>query len=80
MLEKLSHWIQIVSGVVLIVGVVLVVVQMQQNERLTEAQLASDWYTQRASHAAMAAGENPMKSFAKLCAGLECGFRPDVRV
>jgi hypothetical protein len=66
-LEKLSHWIQIVSGVVLIVGVALVVIQLQQNERLAKAQLASDWFTQRASQAATAAGENPMHAFAKLC-------------
>jgi len=67
MLEKLSHWIQIVSGVVLIVGVVLVVIQLQQNERLAQAQLASEWFTQRAAQAGTAAGEKPMHAFAKLC-------------
>ena len=67
MLEKLSHWIQIISGVVLIVGVALVVIQLQQNERLAQVQLASEWFTQRASQAATAAGENPMHAFAKLC-------------
>lgn len=67
MLEKLSHWIQIVSGVVLIVGVALVVIQLQQNERIAQVQLASEWFTQRASQAATAAGENPMHAFTKLC-------------
>ena len=67
MLEKLSHWIQIVSGVVLIVGVALVVIQLDQNERIAQAQLASEWFTQRASQAGTAAGENPMHAFAKLC-------------
>ena len=67
MLEKLSHWLQIVSGIVLIVGVVLVVAQMQQAERLTRSQMTSEWFNNRASQAGAAAGENPMHSLAKLC-------------
>ena len=67
MLEKLSHWIQIVSGIVLIVGVVLVVAQMQQTERLTRAQMTSEWFNNRSSQFGMSAGEAPMQSVAKLC-------------
>lgn len=67
MLEKLSHWIQILSGMVLIVGVFLVVAQMQQTERLTRAQMTGEWFNNRASQAGTAAGENPMHSLAKLC-------------
>ena len=66
-LEHLSHWVQLVSGVVLIIGVVLVVVQLQQNERLSRTQVASDWFSQRAAQAGSAAGENPMHAYAKLC-------------
>ena len=67
MLEKLSHWIQILSGLVLIAGVFLVVAQMQQTERLTKAQMTGEWFNNRASQAGTAAGENPMHSLAKLC-------------
>ena len=66
-LERVSHWVQLISGLVLIVGVVLVVVQLQQNERLSRTQIASDWFSQRAAQAGSAAGENPMHAYAKLC-------------
>lgn len=67
MLEKFSHGIQILSGVVLIVGVVLVLLQMEQTERLTRAQLSSEFFDAQIAQAASAAGQEPMTSFAKLC-------------
>lgn len=66
-MEKLSHWVQILSGIVLIVGVVLVLIQMEQTERLTRAQITSDWFIQRAAQSGTSAGENPMYVYAKLC-------------
>jgi hypothetical protein len=67
MLERVSHFIQIVSGIVLIAGVALVVVQINQADRLADAELVSDYLSQSAAQASSAAGENPMHAFAKLC-------------
>ena len=67
MLERVSHFIQIVSGIVLIAGVVLVVLQINQADRLADADLVSDYLSQSANQASSAAGENPMHAFAKLC-------------
>lgn len=67
MLERVSHFIQIVSGIVLIAGVVLVVLQINQADRLADADLVSDYLSQSANQAGSAAGENPMRAFAKLC-------------
>ena len=67
MLEKISHLIQAVSGIVLVVGVVLVLLQMQQTERLTRTQLTSSYFDSQIAQAASATGEDPMESFEKLC-------------
>lgn len=67
MTEKFAHWIQIVSGVVLIIGVVLVLVQLEQAERLTRAELATSFFSDQASQAAAVAGEEPMRTLALLC-------------
>lgn len=67
MTEKLAHWVQIVSGVVLIVGVVLVLVQLEQAERLTQAELAAGFFAEQANQAATVAGEEPMRTLALLC-------------
>lgn len=65
--EKAAHWIQIVSGVVLVVGVILVLVQLEQTERLTLAELAATYFAEQANQAAAVAGEEPMRTLALLC-------------
>jgi len=67
MLARLGHYVQIVSGIVLIVGVVLVVVQLRQTETLTRAQLSADFWSMRINQAIAASGESPMSSYSKLC-------------
>ena len=67
MLERFSHAIQIVSGLVLIAGVILVVLQIRQTERLTQAQLAEAYFNKVIAQAAAAAGENPMAAYARMC-------------
>ncbi len=67
MLERFSHIIQIISGIVLIVGVVLVIWQIRQTERLTQATLADTYFDKVIAQAAAAAGENPMAAYARMC-------------
>lgn len=67
MLERTSHVIQIVSGLVLIVGVILVVLQIQQAERLSQAQLAEAYFNKVIAQASASAGENPMAAYARMC-------------
>ena len=79
-LGKLSDVIQIISGVVLIIGVVLVVLQMRQTETLTRAQMVNEAWAMRIQQAEAAAGENPMRSYAKLCSENEFLTDEDVLV
>ena len=66
-LETTSHWVQIVTGVVLILGAVLVVAEMRQTKNLARAQLTSDsWGMGLGSNQAMV-GDNAMSSYSKLC-------------
>ena len=66
-LDRLGHYTQIISGIFLIIGVVLVVLQLRQTEALTRAQLLNEAWAMRIQQAGTAAGENPMKALAKLC-------------
>ena len=65
--EKLSHWIQIISGVALIVGIVLVIMQMEQNKQLTRAQLAGESAALSLSRTLAFLGERPMEAMARAC-------------
>jgi len=80
MLEKLGNYVQIVSGIVLILGVVLVVVQLRQTETLTRAQLSADFWSMRINQAIAASGESPMRSYGKLCGSNDLLTIEDVMV
>jgi hypothetical protein len=69
-LEKISHAIQMITGVVVIVGVVLVIVEMRQTKDLARAQLASDSWGMSIGRAQAMAGENPAHFYSKLCDGI----------
>jgi hypothetical protein len=67
LLDKISNSIQIITGIVVILGVVLVVVEMRQSKDLARAQLASDSWGMAISRSQAMAGENPAASYSKLC-------------
>jgi hypothetical protein len=66
-LEKISHSIQIITGIVVIIGVVLVIVELRQTKELARAQLASDSWGMSISRIQAMAGENPAHAYGKLC-------------
>ena len=68
-LEKASHYVQIVSGVVLIAGVGLIVVELQQTRRLAEAQLESDSWDSVFNRGIAQMGERAPSAIAKACSG-----------
>ncbi len=65
--EKLSQWVQIVSGIALMVGIVLAIMQLEQNKRLARAQLASESAGLGLSRTLAFLGEEPMEAVAKAC-------------
>jgi hypothetical protein len=71
MFEKISHSIQIVSGIVLIVGVVLVLEELNQTKRLAQAQLESDSWDGIIGRGIAQMGEAAPRAMAKACTGEE---------
>ena len=64
-LEKISHWLTIVGNLGLLVGVALVITQINQNSQLVREQLsAARWTDELNFHLAMM-GENPTAVVAK---------------
>lgn len=70
-LERLGHLSQIVSGVILVVGVVLVVMELRQAKALAQAQLISDSFAIQADRLVAQLGEDPAAVLAKACEGTE---------
>ncbi|MFK8042177.1 hypothetical protein [Congregibacter sp.] len=64
--EQTFFWIQLVSVAALLIGVVLVVVQLQQNEELLRFQLATDLRANRDSLRTATLGEDYSSTLAKL--------------
>ncbi len=73
-LEKVNHLVQITAGIVLIVGVVLVVIQIQQTEKLSSLEALTSYFDMNVAQAISAAGENPMQAYAKLCSEEDLTF------
>ena len=69
-LERFSHYIQIISGVVLIVGIVLVVIELRQSKALAQAQLASDSWRVVIDRMIAQMGEDTPAAMAKACNNL----------
>jgi hypothetical protein len=74
--RDLSTWVQIVTGVAVVVGLVLVIVELRQVQTLSRAQLTSDAMIQRGNVQLAMAGENPDVALAKACIEPE-SLRPD---
>ena len=66
-IELLSHWIQILTGVAVLVGLGLVIYELRQTKTLVEAQLSSDGWAYTHSYTSMIVGENAISSLSKIC-------------
>ena len=64
-LEKTSHWLMIIGNFGLLVGVILVVIQINQNSELTREQLNYAVWTDRMNLQLAMMGENPAAAVAK---------------
>lgn len=62
-----KEWLQILSNLALLVGIGLVIFEMQQNQTLVRAQLASDGISDRMELATSLIGETPNEVLAKAC-------------
>ena len=65
--EKLSHWVQIVSGIALVAGLALVIIEMRQTKQLVRTQLIAESEALGLSRNLTLLGENPAKALAKTC-------------
>ena len=66
-LDSLSHLMQIVSGIILVAGVVLIVAEMQQTKLLAQAQLVSDSWGIGTERLTTQMGENSVAAVVKAC-------------
>lgn len=70
-LERLGHLSQIISGVILVIGVVLVVMELRQTKDLAHAQLISDSFSIQIDRLVAQLGEDSAAVLAKACEGSE---------
>ena len=69
--DRTTIWIQSFTGIAVIVGLGLVVWELQQVRTLTRAQLTSDYFSVTTSVYLTIAGENPSSAMAKACSDPE---------
>lgn len=63
-LEKTAHWLTIIGNFGLLVGVALVMLQINQNSELTREQLEHSMWTDRLNYQLVMMGENPAAAVA----------------
>ena len=65
--EKVNSWIQTITGIAVLIGIVLVVLELQQNQEAAQSQLTSDGFGMlNQSHISML-GESAAEVLAKSC-------------
>ena len=57
-LNKLNDWLQVIANLGIVIGIVLVLVQMNQNEDLLRANILNQYHDSYTSYEASFAGEN----------------------
>ena len=57
-LNKLNDWLRVIADLGILVGIVLVLVQMNQNDDLMRSQIMNQYYDSNAEYEASFAGEN----------------------
>ena len=66
-IEKTSHLVQIISSIGLVVGLVLVIIELNQSKVIAQAQLASDSWRVGIDRMIAQMGENGPAAMAKAC-------------
>lgn len=56
--NKLNDWLRVIADLGILVGILLVLVQMNQNEDLMRSQIMNQYYDSYSSYEASFAGEN----------------------
>jgi len=69
--ERNTSWIQIVTGFAVVVGLVLVIWELQQVRTLARAQLTSDFFALTSNKQVAMMGENPSATLSKACSDPE---------
>ena len=65
--QKLANWVQIVTGVALLAGIGLVILEMQHSQRLAQAQLEAGYFDQAIDQNRAELGDNPASVLEKSC-------------
>jgi hypothetical protein len=65
--QRIVDWIQIITGVALVLGLALVGVELTQSRDVAEAQLSSEGINQHHQSLIALMGENPAPALAKAC-------------
>ena len=79
-LGRIADWVQILTGIALVVGIFLVLEELEQNKRFTQAQMISESTDQGLQRTLSILGENPMAAMAKACDPREKLSREDALV
>ena len=69
--ERIANWIQVVTGVAVVAGLVLVIWELQQSRDLAYVQVAVDAYAIDSQEYATLLGENPSAVLSKDCLNQE---------
>jgi hypothetical protein len=64
---SVSDWVQILSSIAIVGGLVLVFFELQQSREVAEAQIASDQFAMLSAHETAMFGDIGAKSYAKAC-------------
>ena len=78
--DRLNKWVQTATGLAIVVGLGLVIWELQQSREATSSQLSSDHYQIVGQHYAALFGENPADVLAKACDSAETLTRSELFV
>ena len=65
--EKLNNWVQTITGLAIVIGLILVVWELQQNQDATLSQLSSEYWHFASQERAAIFGEDAANVLAKAC-------------
>ncbi len=78
--QQITNWVQVVPGVALLVGIGLVVWELQQNREAFQSQLTSDAFHNMSQRNITLLGEQPTKVLAKACDAPDSLTRAELRI
>ncbi|MFT4712316.1 MAG: hypothetical protein ACI8W1_000794 [Candidatus Azotimanducaceae bacterium] len=63
--DKLTRWLTLLANLAVLAGIILVVIQIQQNTDITKAQMANEYYLLDTQLELAMMGDSPAESFQK---------------